>query len=523
LVLPGVMPMAMPSIVPRPPRNPPPAHLQAPSAPSGVGGAWKKPRGPSNMQAPPNRRGAYVPSAFAEPEAYDQSGAASFVGAASRKRKLELAAERGMSLAAGYPAPSDWVPTKSAQPAYPPVVHTAPSRVPPPSRPKPAKKAPVAPQQAAVAVPGDLVKWISLPANAQFVQQGFPELGPALSYNSALQGLLSSSQAILRDLAGESADAVVLIHDPSWAEFPEVGEALKQAGGDEECMCIAQSADPALWALGLGNKWKNREQAARLALSLALAASTDMLANIESVHPDFLALCEQSSIMTGNLADGGSAVPEVKRASTPPRARAAARRYPMSVAEPLQELNAPLQTAGWRANGSAVPLKPMPAAPAGGLTPQGKLPRDVPLWIGLSAQDMPSALEGLAPTALVISTEGKGRKGGFYSSAVQALGSLAGEEQVQYLDDANWEHFPQVGEALKEIGSAEECLTVAVCSARDVWAVGVCMKGKDRYMAAKAALAASLALQLESIGEDADLSEFPALADFVEEARAARG
>lgn len=384
--------------------------------------------------------------------------------------------------------------------------------------------------------------WITLGPDAQLVEQGLPDLGPALSHSSEMQPLLSASTDILRDVAGEAFDTITITHDPEWELFPELGAAVKEAGGQEECMCVAQCADPALWALGLGSRWKNREQAARLAMSLALAASNDVLASGQSLPPEFLALCERASIMTGGLGGGEEAFedvpmeePEAAKPSTPPRARAG-KRWQQPAGTP--ELSSPpaevesKQAAGWKTNGrkaAQVKLQPAmvppPAAANGnGSAKEGKLPRDTPMWISLPAFEMPDQLGGMSPIALVLSSEGKGRKGGLYAIADRAVGHLLGEDtQVEYVDDANWDIFPRIGQALKEIATAEECMTVAVCPERDLWAVGVGMKGKDRYTAAKAAFAASLALQIEEMGEEADLSEFPALVDFVEEARAARG
>mmetsp|Transcript_70813 Transcript_70813/g.218964 ORF Transcript_70813/g.218964 Transcript_70813/m.218964 type:complete len:110 (-) Transcript_70813:14-343(-) len=88
-----------------------------------------------------------------------------------------------------------------------------------------------------------------------------------------------------------------------------------------------------------------------------------------------------------------------------------------------------------------------------------------------------------------------------------------------FFDDARWENFPAVGAALKEVAEKEECFTIVVCRELCVWAVGVGMRGRCRRTAAKAALAATLALQADEDGDPQDLSSLPLFADFVEDAR----
>jgi len=420
-------------------------------------------------------------------------------------------------------------------PAYQalPPAYVAPARL--PGRAKPNARPSVAPAFAApVVVPppqqqGSAVKWITLPEDAPLViEQGLPELAPALMYSADLQALFSLSQSILYDLAGEAAEQVTIAHDPDWQAYPEVGAALKDAGGGEECLCVASIAarDSRLWAVGLGNKWKQREQAARLALCVALAANTDSLSSMAVQYPDFLAFCEQCNITTEDLEQ--AAAPDDAEAglpSVPPPWPRSGRRRPASTAAAA---GLPWAPRPFSAPGAGPHQPPSGGAPAQNgaaayAAPTGqRLPRDTPLWITIPATEMPAQLEGLSNFALAVSTDGKTKKG-LYSNAERALAHLLNDlSGLQYHDDANWDHFPQVGAALKELAPAEECLTVAVCPDRDIWAVGVSMKGKDRFAASKAALAASLALQAEEMGEEVDLSEFPSLAEFVEEARTSR-
>merc|ERR1712008_667751 len=106
-----------------------------------------------------------------------------------------------------------------------------------------------------------------------------------------------------------------------------------------------------------------------------------------------------------------------------------------------------------------------------------------------------------------------------YTNADKAIVLMIGEEEnaeIEFHHDENWDNFPMIGTRLTEIAPAEECMTVAVCSSRDVWAVGVSMQSKNRLAAAKLALATSLALKLDESGEECDLSEVPSIEEFID-------
>jgi len=139
-------------------------------------------------------------------------------------------------------------------------------------------------------------------------------------------------------------------------------------------------------------------------------------------------------------------------------------------------------------------------------------------------EPIPVPLDGLAAEALAICTDGTKRKG-LYSSGDRVLREIVGdvEAEIQFHDDCNWEHFPTVGAGLKEISDKEECMCIAVCPARMVWAVGVGMKGKSRYQAAKTAIAVAIILQSTELGEELpEMSDGSAILDFVSEAQVAR-
>lgn len=342
---------------------------------------------------------------------------------------------------------------------------------------------------------------------------------------SGPRDLLQDSQEILTALLGEDeAQEVELLDDPEWKEYPEIGEALKEAGGDETSLCLAISPMRSIWAVGVAGKGKVREPVARLALCVALAADADpeTFGEWAAKSPPFLHLCQlagriplgfEQSASERYQEESSERYKEESSDALPPTAK---RRFTGFTTK--ETAAKPAVAASWQ--------PPTPAAAS--MT----LPRDRPFLIQLAKDsEVPVVLDGLLAEAVAISTEGTKRKG-LYSHVDQAIGPLLLElgvpeeelqKAVEYKDDANWSQFPSVGAALKAIAPAEECLCVAVCASVGVWAVGVGMKGKARYSAAKAAILGSLALAAEEAGSEVDFSEeLPSIAEYIEEVKAAR-
>merc|ERR1719188_980862 len=126
-----------------------------------------------------------------------------------------------------------------------------------------------------------------------------PELGPAVFVHPAIQTLLSSSSNILTDLGIGADEEVTLTDDPDWTIYPEVGEAIKASGGEESSFCIAECHTRAIWAVGAANGWKKREQCARLAMCVALAANAEDFDKVARAQPEFTRFCEAVGIQTG--------------------------------------------------------------------------------------------------------------------------------------------------------------------------------------------------------------------------------
>merc|ERR1712087_831497 len=158
-------------------------------------------------------------------------------------------------------------------------------------------------------------------------------------------------------------------------------------------------------------------------------------------------------------------------------------------------------------------IQPISAKPfvSASVADPNKLPREKPLWI-LVEEEVPEDIALYMPEALAVCTDGKNRQG-LFSAADRALQVLLeNPSEVVYDDDCNVAKYTAVGKALKSIAPAEECICVAICPSRECWAVGIGMKGKARWAAAKAALATTLAIKAEDEGAAPDLNEANAYA-----------
>jgi len=147
-------------------------------------------------------------------------------------------------------------------------------------------------------------------------------------------------------------------------------------------------------------------------------------------------------------------------------------------------------------------------------------------WIELdTSEEVPKQLEGLPMEAVVLSTNCPVLRGAGLSPD-GILQAVLGDEvkELRFIDDADWKELPAVGAALKKgMDNAEECFTAVICPTRSLWAVGVGMKGKARWVAVKLALALAVALQQEEIlQEPPDFSQYPIMVELVKQAGEAK-
>jgi len=321
--------------------------------------------------------------------------------------------------------------------------------------------------------------------DAPFCADGLIPDAPAIYFDSRLSGLTSSTSYILSELLEDPSSEVTLSHDAEWEEFPDVGEALRVVGGEETAMCIAFCSSVGVWGVGLGGKWQKRENIAKLALCVALVQNHENAQAVFEQFPEFAEYCEVQKPSR-----------KKQRKSKPvPKAPAKV----VKAAKPIQQMH-----------------------PAGNME-SDCFPKDVPIWIKITTDDMPAHLDGLLPEALAVSTDGTKRKA-LYSKADEVLEAILPDfnSEIEFHDDADWKMFPEVGAALKEVAAKEECMCVAVCHSRSTWAVGVGMKGTPRWLAAKVAIAAALLWQASSMGEEPPELGSQAMLDFLEEVQQAR-
>lgn len=327
--------------------------------------------------------------------------------------------------------------------------------------------------------------WLTIEKQGSaLVNDGFGAEAPALSSDNANHPLLGDAHSILADVVGVVGVNVDLFDDADSVDFPDVRSAWKWAGGGDQYLCIAVCPSRRKWAVGAGGKWKStfRERAAKLALAIALLENCEDVQELFNTWPDFHNLYRSATRSTK---------PSKKHKKW----------YDVTAVKPVRD---ELPSSGVLLDGDEQPSTPITEW------------RNVPFWIELP-EEIPFVPQDLSARLLGVGSKGVGCTK-LYSCAEEALAHVAGwaHEDIQYHDDPQWEHFPTVGSALKDILNVEECLVAAVCAPLGVWAIGIGMKARHRYAAAKVALATALAVQEKENGNLLDLAEFPALAAFVE-------
>merc|ERR1712113_968140 len=86
--------------------------------------------------------------------------------------------------------------------------------------------------------------------------------------------------------------------DDDWTALPDVQQAIRDAGAEQTCFCLAIAPDKSCWGVGIGNGWKGRQPAAKLSLALALAMNQQKLQQIAPRYPEFQAMCAAAGLVT---------------------------------------------------------------------------------------------------------------------------------------------------------------------------------------------------------------------------------
>lgn len=333
-----------------------------------------------------------------------------------------------------------------------------------------------------------IVHWLRLAKGSSFVTtRGLPAVAPAVAHSPDISPILSAANSMLADLLEDVEHSVETHHDCDWSAFPDVGAALRAAGAEEQCLCLAVCPSRGLWGAGLGGKWKSRETSSKLALCVALAWHAESFSDLAARWPDLGSLCEAAGY---KRTDGGS---------SPPLALIMKRKEPepdlaQAGLDHLQQAAAmrPLVDTFVR-EGAQPPAKRHAGMGAYDCQTPVKLEADCEmtgaLWIQLN--DMPFALRGLCSEGPAVNLGWDHKFNALQSTAHTLLEDLVGNDlaaQVQFHHDCDWSLFPQIGRALAIAGDGEHSVCVAICPELQMWGVGLGGKWKTRQTCSKLAL-----------------------------------
>jgi len=270
-------------------------------------------------------------------------------------------------------------------------------------------------------------------------------------------------------------------------KYPEVAQAIKAAGGEDNCIAIAKCPGMGAWGVGLAAGWQGRERSAKAALCLALAASDSQNLNrLAQTYPDFGAMCVAAGMLPPDAVPAGGG-------------------------------------GGWSGGGGggggskkrAAPDWGPPIAPTG-----GSVAGDGPpvFWIQMGPQSSIVRQGNMPPAGLVLSSGGSPYKR-FFSNAASIFSEIVGDPSaVTIVDDPDWHYYADVAETIKVTpGGEENCIAMAYSDVAGVWAVGLASGKKPRDQAAK--LAISLALAPLSPRFPAVLAAYPEFAQLCEAAQ----
>lgn len=361
-----------------------------------------------------------------------------------------------------------------------------------------------APRPEVPARPMPTVFRLALQGDTPFlVDKGLPSEVFVLQANSTglPVELASSAPSLLYELLRNDENlwsSIEYLDDHDWANFPELAEAFKAAGGEVLGLCIAVHPELPIWAVAAASNKKARLSTARAALCLALLAETELesFERFVTKWPAFADLCDHA----GLSPEGYSLAPPVSRKAEP-RGRPAASPAKVSLVS-RAELSA-LVSRGELEHAELD--KPMPTMTRLRLPPdmQFLLERGLPneVWALLVAQQgLPTELSSNASHLLLELLE----------NDEEAM------RQIDYVHDADWEHFPEIGQAVKAAGGEEFGLCLAILA--DVWAVAVASKKKARETAARTAVCLALLTEADDATFGRLKSKWPAFAAVVEDA-----
>jgi len=301
--------------------------------------------------------------------------------------------------------------------------------------------------QPAMALGGVGVHWLALGEESANLP-GMPLEAPAVVHAKG-QEVFSYASNMLWDLVGELEGQVEIVDDAEWQQFPEVIQAIREAGAEENCIAVAACSSQAKWGVGMAGGWKHREAAAKVALCVAIAAE----------HPQVQGFLKNYPMMRPLL--NGTAV---------------------AAAPPIMAMKA--SPFGFGAAASGAKSKKQKAS-----APPPEVEESMPEVTFVALTEESSITEqGFPQEAPAIQYD---KTQSIFGSGHYILSELVGEitEEVSFVHDTDWDQLPEVAAALKAQGVGEECYCVASCEKLTKWAIGMAPGWKHRESAAKLALA----------------------------------
>lgn len=338
------------------------------------------------------------------------------------------------------------------------------------------------------------VHWLTLTGASPISEQGLPAEAPLVIHDKKAP-VFGEAHSLLQELVEDIGETVVLEHEEDVTKYPEVMQAIKDAGledGWENCFCVAICPSKSRWAVGLDYGRKGRERAAKLALALAIA--TDDVAEKERLSNDYPGFAELCGMQVS--------------AAPPP-----AKRQRNSAGAAGAQKQKSVQKGGGVARGGGGEKGSVPRQPC-----DSPLTMEVPLWIQIPVDAaLPGVLDDLSGGAVAVGTEGNRRD--VFDTVDKVLAKLVTKPKaaIKYIDDPNWEQFPEIGAALKQHGEEQAPMMLAVCQEASAWAIGFGYSASHRNAAAKAAMAVSIVMAKAEEGTIPDLADFPKFEDFVGE------
>lgn len=156
--------------------------------------------------------------------------------------------------------------------------------------------------------------YLQLPEDCDFVVDGMPVEGPAIDYDQD-KAAFNSADKMLAILLDDPTGDIDIKDDPDGQQFHEIDEAIRAQGNDGKPFAVAMSAAKGKWAVGFGERWLDREKAAKLALTLALEEDAERF-NLAKQFPEYRAMQELAAGDASNephksQGDSGADVPRV--------------------------------------------------------------------------------------------------------------------------------------------------------------------------------------------------------------------